>query len=63
MLTIVFSMIDFSGAITSDKTDIKKTGLKFAKRLIAVLILLLLPTFIDMIGNIIGITDILCGIK
>ena len=33
------------------------------KRLIAVLILLLLPTFIDMIGNIIGITDILCGIK
>ena len=56
-------MIDFSGAITSDKTDIKKTGLKFAKRLIAVLILLLLPTFIDMIGNIIGITDILCGIK
>lgn len=63
LLAIVFSMIDFSGAITSDKTDVKKTGLKCAKRLIVVLVLLLLPTLIDMVGNIIGITDILCGIK
>lgn len=63
LLVITISMIDFSGAITSDKTDVKETGLKCAKRLIVVLALLLLPTFIDMIGKIIGITDILCGIK
>ncbi len=63
VLCIVFSMIDFSGAITSAKTDVKATAMKCVKRLIVVVIVLLLPTFIDMIGNIIGIDDILCGIK
>lgn len=63
ILVVVFSMVDFAGAITSDKTDVKKTAIKWVKRLVAVLIILLLPTFIDMIGNILNIEDILCGIK
>lgn len=63
ILVVVFSMVDFANAITSDKTDVKKTAIKWVKRLVAVLIILLLPTFIDMIGNILGIEDILCGIK
>lgn len=63
ILVVVFSMLDFASAITSDKTDVKMTAMKWVKRLVAVLIILLLPTFIDMIGNILNIEDILCGIK
>ena len=38
---------------------VRKTGI----RLVLLLVFLLLPTVIDIIGNIMGIDDVLCGIK
>lgn len=60
---ILFSMLDFASQITANKDNLIPTAKKCGKRLIMVILLLLLPTFIDMIGNIIGQQDILCGIK
>lgn len=60
---ILFSMLDFASQITANKDNLIPTAKKCGKRLIIVILLLLLPTFIDMIGNIIGQQDILCGIK
>lgn len=63
LLTIVMSMIDLVNAITKNKDELMPTVKKWATRLIIVIIILLLPTFIDLIGNIAGKEDILCGIK
>ncbi len=63
ILVVVMSMIEFAGTITSDKDKLKEAINKFVKRLIIVIVLLLIPTFIDMIGNILDIENILCGIK
>ena len=60
---ILFSMLDFASQITANKDNLIPTAKKCGKRIIMVILLLLLPTFIDMIGNIIGQQDILCGIK
>lgn len=60
---ILFSMLDFASQITANKDNLIPTAKKCGRRLIIVILLLLLPTFIDMIGNIIGQQDILCGIK
>jgi uncharacterized Tic20 family protein len=63
LLVIVMSMVEFAGVISSDKDRLKETINKFVKRLIILIVILLIPTFIDMIGNILDIENILCGIK
>ena len=64
ILTIVMSMLDLSKTITNGKKDeLMSTIKKWVNRLIMVLVILLLPTFIDIIGNIAGKEDILCGIR
>lgn len=63
IVTIVLTMLDFISASSKDKTELSKVILKNSKRLIVLLILILLPTFIDILGRIAGIDDILCGIK
>lgn len=63
ILVIVLSMLDFAMNTTKSKDELMTTVRKLVTRLIILVIILLLPTFIDMIGNIIGIDDILCGIK
>lgn len=63
ILVIVLSMLDFAMSTTKSKDELMSTVKKLVYRLIILVIILLLPTFIDMIGNIIGIEDALCGIK
>lgn len=63
LLVIVMSMVEFAGVVSSDKDKLKETINKFVKRLIILIVILLIPTFIDMIGNILDIENILCGIK
>lgn len=63
ILVIVLSMLEFAQVTTKSKDELMAVVRKFVIRLVVLSVLLLLPTFIDMIGNIIGIEDILCGIK
>lgn len=63
VLVIVLSMLEFAGSVTKGKDNLMEIIKKFAKRLIILVIILLLPTFIDMLANLFGIEDILCGIK
>lgn len=63
ILTIVLSMVDFLSVLTKDKDELMNTVKKWTRRLIIVIAILLLPTFIDIIGNIAGKEDILCGIR
>lgn len=63
ILVIVLSMLDFAMSTTKSKDELMSTVKKLVNRLIILVIILLLPTFIDMIGNIIGMEDVLCGIK
>lgn len=53
---IVLGMLDFFKAITGGKDDaIKKAAQKFAKRLIAIVILFILPLLLDWILEISGV--------
>lgn len=61
--TILFNALDFAGEVTSNKDNLIPTAVKCAKRIVIVILLLLLPTFIDLAGQLIGKSDILCGIK
>lgn len=63
ILVIVLSMLDFATVATKSKDELMASVRKFVTRLIILVILLLLPTIIDILGNIIGIEDALCGIK
>lgn len=63
ILVIVLSMLEFSGVITKSKDELMAAVKKLVTRLIILIILLLLPTFVDMLGNLFGIEDILCGIR
>lgn len=64
LLTIVMSMLDFAGTVSKSKDELMATVKKWTTRLIIVVIVLLAPTFIEMIGDIIlGTENCLCGIK
>ncbi len=53
---IVLGILDFFKAITSGKDDsLKKAGQNFAKRLIAIVILFILPLLLDWILDISGV--------
>lgn len=63
LLLIVFSMIDFAKAVTDDKEKVPAVVKKSTLRLFFLVAILLLPTIIDAIGNLVGVDNILCGIK
>ncbi len=63
VIVIVTAMIDLASVVTSDKDNLMDTVKKYVKRLIILIIILLLPTFIDLLGTILGLDNILCGIK
>lgn len=55
-LTVGLGMLDFLKAITgNDAGDLKKSAEKFLKRIIAVVVLFLIPILIDFLLGIIGI--------
>ena len=60
---IVFSMLDFAKTVSHSKDDLMDSVKKCVKRLVVLVIILLLPTFIDLLGELFGIEDVLCGIK
>ncbi len=60
---IVMTMIDLTQEVFNNKEKLTPTLTKIAKRLVMLVIIFFLPTIIDIIGNIIGIDDVLCGIK
>lgn len=64
LLTIVMSMFDISGVVSKSKDELFPTLKKWTTRLIILVIVLLAPTFIEMLGDIIlGTKNCLCGIK
>jgi hypothetical protein len=63
VVVILMSMLEFARNVTDGKDNLMEIVKKFAKRLVILVVILLLPTFIDMLANLFGIEDILCGIK
>ena len=69
ILTLILGMTDFFKGVTSGEADaMKKVWKSFANRLIAVIILFLLPLIIEFLFGLINISGInssnpLCGIK
>lgn len=63
LIVILWCMLDLAKVITKDKDDLIPTLKNCVIRIIILLIILLLPAFIDIIGNLFGKEDILCGIK
>lgn len=63
VLVLAFNIMDFVGTVGKDKDALMESVNKSIKRLVIVILILLLPTFIDLIGNLLGQNNILCGIK
>lgn len=63
VITILFGIFEFLGSTSKDKDVLMESVNKTIKRLIILLIIILLPTIIDIIGGFIGKNDILCGIR
>lgn len=63
IVVILMSSLEFANSVTKNKDDLMDVVKRFAKRLIIMVIILLLPSFIDLLGSLFGIEDILCGIK
>lgn len=63
IIVIVMSMLDFAQNVMSGKEEVQVVALKWAKRLGILIAILLLPAFVDIIGNLIGHPDLICGIK
>ncbi len=63
LLVIVLSMMDFTSSVTKTKDDLMEVIAKGVKRLIILIIILLLPTIIDLVGTMLDKPEILCGIK
>lgn len=63
IIVIITAMIDLASVITNDKDNLMDTVKKYVKRLIILIIILLLPMFINVLGTIFGLENILCGIK
>lgn len=64
VITVLFGVFDFLKAASNDKDVLMESVNKTVKRLVLVLIVLMLPTIIDIIGDVLlGVEDIMCGIK
>ncbi len=62
LIAIAMSILDLMGTITKDKDLLSATIKKIIRRIILVIVVLLLPTLINIIGRLIAGKDILCGI-
>lgn len=63
-IAIVLGSIDFVKAIiTSDDDNMKKTEIRFAKRIVAAIILFFIPLFTEIILRIAGLSDYTGGLK
>ncbi len=63
-LVLVYSSIDFIKAIvTSDDDSLKKATKNLSMRLILALALFLIPVFVSVMLNIVGLTSDLCGLE
>ena len=63
-LVLVYSSIDFIKAIvTSDDESLKKATKNLSMRLILALALFLIPVFVSVMLNIVGLTSDLCGLE
>lgn len=63
LLVIVLTMLDLVNTVSGNKDNLTEVLTKGVKRLIILVIILLLPTLIDLIADAFGLEDILCGIK
>lgn len=63
IILIVMGMLDFTKAISSNSQDaIQQATQKFAKRMIVCVIIFLIPTIIEFLMNLTGISDGTCGL-
>ena len=63
-LVLIYSSIDFIKAIvTSDDESLKKATKNLSMRLILALALFLIPVFVSVMLNIVGLTSDLCGLE
>lgn len=62
ILVIVLDMIDLASAIAKDGIEPKLVK-KCVMRLVIVIVILLLPTLINSVGQLFGLDGLLCGIK
>ena len=63
LLVIVFAMIDLAKTLSNDKEKIPVVLKRTVMRLIFLIVLLILPTLVEALGNLAGVDGILCGIK
>ena len=62
-LLLVLGSLDFAGAVTSDKDDaMKQAGNKFIKRLLATVVVFLVPVLVNIILFIADKSETVCGI-
>lgn len=63
-ILIIMTMIDFTKAIgSSEKEDLNKAFQKFVKRAIVAMAIFLVPTLIDFLMDVTGVSDGVCGLK
>ena len=62
LIAIAMSILDLMGSITKDKDVLSATIKKIITRIVLVIVVLLLPTLINIIGRLIVGKDVLCGI-
>ena len=63
VLFVGFTMKEFLGVITSAKSELQPVLMTSVKRAVILILILLIPTIIDMVFGLFGFTDVLCGIK
>ena len=63
-IAIVLGSIDFAKAIiTSDEENMKKTEIKFVKRIVAAVMLFFIPLLVEMLLGIVGLTGSTTGLS
>ena len=63
-LVLIYSSIDFiKSIVTSDDESLKKATKNLSMRLILALALFLIPVFVSVMLNIVGLTSDLCGLE
>ncbi len=63
VILVVLAMLDISKSVITDKNELGPIVKKFVTRLIFLILLLLIPTIIEVLGSLAGHPGILCGIK
>lgn len=63
LIAITLGIIDFVNAASKEKDELMIAVKKASIRLTLTILVLLLPTIIEIVGKLLGRSDILCGIK